>query len=91
MACGGWDTETTCVQLVDGEWITSHDELQTRHVGQVSWSPQDTGDVLLMGAGVDSDMKTTELVKIDGSESAPDFELQHSLMYIHRYIIKTQV
>ena len=41
--------------------------------------------------GGEESPKTTELVKIDGSESAPDFELQHSLMYIHRYIIKTQV
>ena len=77
MACGGWDTETTWVQLVDGEWITSHDELQTRHVCQVSWSPQDTGDVLLMGAGVDSDMKTTELVKADGNIEMGTLQLKY--------------
>ena len=60
MICGG----SSCDQLVDGVWMTSH-KLQQSHSQHTSWDTPG-GDVLLVG-GTDAFFGSTELVKRDGT------------------------
>ena len=62
MACGGQNTRDTCLQLVDGVWITSHN-LQTLRKEHTSWTTSD--GILLVGGYPES--QSTELVKNDGT------------------------
>ena len=77
MACGGASTETTCVQLIDGQWITSH-HLQTTRYRHTSWSlPDGSGDVLLIGGYDGDDRQSTELVKTDGTTEVGTMRLEY--------------
>ena len=68
LVCGGpsSSTRTTCVKWSSesGSWTQSHTLHQSR-VYHVSWNTED--GVYLMGGNYGSNMKTTELVKADGS------------------------
>ena len=65
----------TCIQLVDGEWITSH-QLQRIRFGHSGWTTP-SGDVLLVGGYAVGEEKTTELVKRDGSSQIGSLELKY--------------
>jgi len=73
LLCGGTISETTCIRLVDGEWITSH-HLQTSRAFHNSWTTP-SGDVLLVGGYVTE--KTTELVKSDGTTEIGTLALKY--------------
>ena len=80
MVCGGYDGTdylTTCVQLVEGEWITSH-HLQTTRYDHTSWTLPD-GDVLLLGGGY-FEFQSTELVKTDGTTEVGTLRLKYISM-----------
>ena len=69
---GGYDTPYTCLQLVDGDWITSH-HLQTERESHTSWTTTD--GVLLIG-GWDQ-VQSTELVKTDGTTEVGTLQLKY--------------
>ena len=58
MACGGSSTTRTCLQLVDGDWSTSHN-LMKRRYAPTSWTTTDGNTLLIGGVGEE---QTTELV-----------------------------
>ena len=62
MACGGQNTRDTCLQLVDGVWIKSHN-LKTKRDAHTSWT---TTDGTLLIGGRDG-LTFTTLVKVDGT------------------------
>ena len=68
LACGGSVSTAgnTCVKWSSesGSWTQSHTLRQSRYF-HVSWNTED--GVYLMGGNYGSNMKTTELVKADGS------------------------
>ena len=64
---------TTCLQLVDGDWITSH-HLQAGRYLHTSWTTP-SGDVVLVG-GAD-EYQTTELVKTDGTTEVGTLTLKY--------------
>ena len=72
MACGGGVTRDTCLQLVDGDWITSH-HLQTARESHTSWT--NTDGVLLIGGYPEG--QTTELVKADGTTEVGTLQLKY--------------
>ena len=76
MVCGDGDySSTTCVQLVDGKWNTSH-QLQTKRYGHTSWTlPDGSGDVLLVGGW--DEYQSTELVKSDGTTEVGTLRLKY--------------
>ena len=67
LACGGLYTNDTCLQLVEGDWITSH-HLKISRYDHTSWT---TSEGTLLVGGSDSTLLssfyTTELVKTDGT------------------------
>ena len=74
-ACGGKDTEDTCVHFKGGSWEESQ-LLQKDRRYHSSWaSPEGT---ILMGASKGKDTKTTELLSHTG-ESAMHFPLKFSI------------
>ena len=73
LTCGGGDTRDTCLQLVDGDWTTSH-HLQTSRDGHTSWTNRD-GDTLLIGGF--PEYLTTELVKTDGTTEVGTLQLKY--------------
>ena len=72
MACGGFETRNTCLQLVDGVWTISHN-LKTERAAHTSWTTAD--GVLLIGGS--SDQKSTELVKTDGTTEVGTLQLKY--------------
>ena len=73
MACGGLYTNDTCLQLVDGEWITSH-HLNLERWSHTSWTTS-SGDVLLVGGS--GEYQSTELVKADGTTEVGTLNLKY--------------
>jgi len=73
LACGGKDTSTTCLQFINGGWITSH-QLQTERYHHTSWRTS-SGDVLLVG-GL-GEFQSTELVKMDGTTEMGTLQLKY--------------
>ena len=72
MACGGAITPDTCLQLVDGVWITSH-KLKTSRDRHTSWTTTD-GVLLIGGYG---EFQSTELVKADGTTEVGRLNLKY--------------
>ena len=76
IACGSGgynsDTETSCLTLTDGHWMTSH-QLQYSRSEHSSWTSQH-GVVLMGGLGSTT---TTEILHDDGGSSS-SFSLKHS-------------
>ena len=75
LACGGWETKKTCIQLVDGEWVTSH-QLQTERNGHTSLRTSSGDDLLVGGFNAIGD-QSTELVKIDGTSEVGTLQLKY--------------
>ena len=73
MACGGEYNRDTCLQLVDGVWITSH-QLKISRYGHTSWNTTD--GVLLIG-GEYPESHSTELVKADGTTEVGTLTLKY--------------
>ena len=74
--CGGYNTPTTCMTLISGEWVTSHDLLEKRW-DHSSWGINETHTVLL-GGGYSS-FTTSETVLEGENFSQPGFTLQHKI------------
>ena len=75
-ACGGKDTEVTCVHFKEGSWKKSQ-TLQRKRRYHSSWaSPEGT---ILMGASKGEDTETTEQLNHTTGDSAMHFPLKFSV------------
>ena len=75
-ACGGMDTDVTCVHFKGGSWKKSQN-LQRKRRYHSSWaSPEGT---ILMGASKGEDTETTELLNHTTGDSAMHFPLKFSV------------
>ena len=72
--CGGIPTDTSCMTLKDGDWITSH-TLQHKRWGHVSW--QTDRGILLLGGHEDNAKMTTEFLSTTSSSSTEQFSLSY--------------
>ena len=80
VACGGLQTETSCVTFANGEWTMSHSLLYER-LEHSSWFSSEQG-IVLMGGGESNDSvigNSTELLTSQG-ETLDSFKLHYSTM-----------
>ena len=80
MLCGGEGTDesrTTCLKLVDQEWITSHHLQTEKRYGHASWRMAG-GDVILIGGS--GEEQTTEIVKTDGTTEIGTLQLKYEYL-----------
>ena len=76
VACGGWNTGTSCVTFSAGAWTPSHTLAVSRN-NHVSWSSY-PGGVLLLGGYQYSDAKrSTELLSSTSSTTTTQFGLAY--------------
>ena len=72
LICGGQYEGTTCLSFISGEWITSHNLLESRYF-HTSWQTEQ--GLVLMGGS--SSRETTEIVAMDGEQGGSSFAMQH--------------
>ena len=72
LTCGGWDEgqaeSNSCLKWSpdSGTWTQSHTLTEERY-GHISWTPDPSLGTYLIGGFSFYNMRTSELVKIDGS------------------------
>ena len=75
-ACGGGNTETSCVTFSDGSWTSSH-TLAVDRWYPVSWASYPGGVLLLGGWNNNAAKRSTELLSSTSSTTTPQFGLTY--------------